>query len=78
MGDRLLITPNGSAVAEIIRSVAARRADLVASTTPGRSGVPRVMVGSVAEAVLRMARDPVLMFRSPDAPPLSTTAGRPS
>jgi len=43
---------------------AASNADLVAMTTHGRSGVSRWFFGSVAEAVLREVRCPLLVWRS--------------
>jgi len=46
---------------------AASDADLVAMTTHGRSGVSRWFFGSVAEAVLREARCPLLVWRSTKA-----------
>ncbi|MFW6200985.1 MAG: universal stress protein [Gemmatimonadota bacterium] len=41
--------------------------DLIAMATHGRSGLKRFVLGSCAEAVLRSATAPVLMYR-PDAP----------
>ena len=50
--------------AEIISSEAARLgAALVAVATHGRSGLPRVLVGSVASEVLSSATVPVLLYR---------------
>jgi nucleotide-binding universal stress UspA family protein len=44
--------------------------DLIAMATHGRSGLKRLVLGSVAETVLRAAAVPVLMFRTaPAAPP---------
>jgi nucleotide-binding universal stress UspA family protein len=54
----------GEPVTELV--VAAARepgADLIAMTTHGRSGFGRLLFGSVAEAVLRQAKVPVLMMR---------------
>ncbi len=48
-------------------------ADLIAMSTHGRSGVARIILGSVAERVVREARVPVLLFR-PSALP---SPGRP-
>lgn len=48
-----------------IPAVAAREgADLIAMSTHGRTGLDRVLFGSVAEAVLRAAPVPVLMIRA--------------
>ena len=62
---------SGTPAAEIVAAVAAWDADLVAMTTHGRSGLPRILFGSVAEAVLRASPVPVLMVRT-----TATTATR--
>jgi nucleotide-binding universal stress UspA family protein len=41
------------------------RADLIAMATHGRTGLGRLLFGSVAEAVLRHATIPVFMIRQP-------------
>lgn len=56
---------SGVPAAEIVSAATASRADLIAMTTHGRSGLGRVLFGSVAEAVLRTAPGPVLMIRMP-------------
>ena len=43
--------------------------DLIAMATHGRSGVPRVVLGSVADRVVRESRLPVLLIRPPVPPP---------
>jgi nucleotide-binding universal stress UspA family protein len=53
----------GEPVAEIVAAAREAKADLIAMTTHGRSGVGRLLFGSVAEAVLRQAHVPVLMMR---------------
>lgn len=55
----------GDAVAEIVRHAAEFRADLVVMGTHGRSGLTRLLVGSVAEGVLRKAACPVLTIKAP-------------
>jgi nucleotide-binding universal stress UspA family protein len=50
---------------EIVESAKAERAQLIAMTTHGRSGLRRAVFGSVAERVLRGASVPVLMIRMP-------------
>jgi len=45
------------------------QADLIAMTTHGRSGFARGLFGSVTEAVLRKAKQPVLIQRTAHAPP---------
>ncbi len=54
----------GRAADEIVAVAAAAGADLIAMTTHGRSGVGRLLFGSVAEAVLRASPVPVLLFRA--------------
>ena len=40
-----------------------RRADLIVMSTHGRSGLARLVVGSVTEQVLRTTRVPILVIR---------------
>ncbi len=47
---------------------AARRANLVVMSTHGRSGLKHLLIGSVAEKVVRHATVPVLTIRVPDRP----------
>ena len=55
----------GGKAAEAIVAVAGeQQADLIAMATHGRTGLRRFFVGSVAEAVLRSASVPVLLFRA--------------
>lgn len=49
---------------EIIASAREIGADVIAMTTHGRTGLKRLLFGSVAEAVLRMADVPVFMLRA--------------
>jgi nucleotide-binding universal stress UspA family protein len=53
----------GEAADEIVGVAQTEGADLITMTTHGRSGVKRLMYGSVAEAVVRSGRVPVLLFR---------------
>jgi nucleotide-binding universal stress UspA family protein len=41
------------------------RVDLIAMTTHGRSGLSRLMLGSVADEIVRRAQAPVLLVRPP-------------
>lgn len=64
----------------ILNSERARRTDLIVMGTHGRHGFSHLAYGSVAEAVLRRARCPVLTVRSPKFSPahrrlVSTNAG---
>jgi len=53
----------GPAADEIVAAAGTLGADLIAMTTHGRSGMGRLLFGSVAEAVLHAAQVPVLMIR---------------
>jgi nucleotide-binding universal stress UspA family protein len=55
----------GDTAAEIVRLARALRADLIVMGTHGRTGLGRLLLGSVAEAVLRRAPCPVLTLREP-------------
>ena len=65
----------GDAVAEILRAVRTLRCDLIVMGTHGRTGLGRLLMGSVAEEVLRQATCPVLTVKSPS---LQGTSGRAS
>ncbi len=45
----------------------AEGADLVVMGTHGRTGLPRLMIGSVAERVIRLAKCPVLTVPTPES-----------
>jgi nucleotide-binding universal stress UspA family protein len=53
---------------EIVAAAREAGADLIAMSTHGRSGLGRLLFGSVAEQVLRHADVPVLMIRHTTAP----------
>lgn len=58
----------GQPVSDKILAVAAEAgADLIAMTTHGRSGLGRLLFGSIAEALLRQAHVPVLLLRQTEA-----------
>src|SRR5262249_55533055 len=57
----------GDPAAEILRVADEVGADLIGMGTNGRTGPGRLLMGSVAEAVLRGARCPVLMVKAPVA-----------
>ena len=54
----------GSPVEEILRISAAEQADLIIMATHGRSGMQRLLLGSVAAKVLQNADVPVLLARA--------------
>jgi len=57
----------GGRVSEFIVKEAKKwRADLIVMGTHGRRGVTRMVLGSDAEAILRVTPVPVLLVRSPD------------
>ena len=53
----------GDPVNEILAAARDERADLIAMTTHGRTGPARVLLGSIAESVLRHADVPVFLLR---------------
>jgi nucleotide-binding universal stress UspA family protein len=56
----------GAPVDEILRSVNDEKADLVVIGTHGRTGLAHLLLGSVAERVVRLAKAPVLTVRAPE------------
>ncbi|HVY46768.1 MAG TPA: universal stress protein [Minicystis sp.] len=61
------VSSSGSAWRRILAIAKARGADLVVMGTHGRHGLPRALLGSVAEKVVRMSEVPVLTVRLPGA-----------
>jgi nucleotide-binding universal stress UspA family protein len=57
----------GAPPVEIVAGAREAGADLIAMTTHGRSGLGRLMFGSVAEAVLRQSDIPVFLLRATEA-----------
>src|SRR5207244_4373078 len=57
----------GHAAAAIIEVAAQRNAGLIVLSSHGRSGLGRLVYGSVADAVLRESKVPVLVVRPPGA-----------
>lgn len=55
-----LIVLRGDAASEIIRTAFEENADLIVIATRGRTGLERLLFGSVAEKVVRLAPCPVL------------------
>jgi nucleotide-binding universal stress UspA family protein len=60
---------------EILKAAAALPADLVVMGTHGRSGLGRLLVGSVAEKVMRKAPCPVLTVKAPAPAHTDSPAG---
>lgn len=68
-GERVELVPHvlaGPAAKEILRVARGLGADLIVVGTHGRGGVKRLVLGSVAEEVLRRAGCPVLAMRDKD------------
>jgi nucleotide-binding universal stress UspA family protein len=62
----------GPPVEAIVETARYRHADLIVMSSHGRSGVSRLVLGSVAESVLRSTAVPILLIR-PAGAPLDTT-----
>ena len=58
----------GDPAEEILQLAQSEKADLIVLGTHGRTGLMRVLMGSVAERVLREATCPVLAVKVPTAP----------
>ena len=58
----------GAVVSVVLAEAAQRHADVIVMGTHGRSGLAHLVMGSVAERVLRQSPVPVLTVRVPDAP----------
>jgi universal stress protein A len=58
-----LVIAHGSPLDEIIGIVKARRIDLIIMGSHGRSGLSHLLLGSMAEKVMRLAPCPVLIVR---------------
>lgn len=65
------VVEQGNAAAGIVRETQREDIDMVAMATHGRGGLRRLVLGSVAESVIRGARVPVLLYR-----PTGTTAAQ--
>jgi nucleotide-binding universal stress UspA family protein len=58
----------GKPAEAIVEAARFRQADLIVMSSHGRSGLGRLVLGSVAETVLRATRVPILLIRSETAP----------
>jgi nucleotide-binding universal stress UspA family protein len=59
-----VMVTSGNAAEEIIKAAEHIKADLIAMSTHGRSGLRRMAFGSITDKVLRHSRIPVLMVRA--------------
>jgi nucleotide-binding universal stress UspA family protein len=67
--DELTVTTavrQGDAATEILEGAREAKADIIAMTTHGRTGLGRLFYGSVAEDVLKRADIPVFLVRAAD------------
>src|SRR6185436_14739478 len=62
--DTFVLVQKGDPVEEIQKAVRFHHADLIVMTTHGRSGLSRLVTGSVTEQVLRRATVPLLVVRA--------------
>lgn len=60
-----VLVERGSVVDAIIAVAESEKADLIAMASHGRTGLARVLFGSVAQGVLNRAVQPVLFLRAP-------------
>lgn len=67
----------GDAATEIIRLAKELACDLIVMGTHGRSGLRRLLMGSVAEEVVRKAHCPVITVKGPFAPAVKAEPARP-
>jgi len=67
----------GTPAEEIVRYADTRDVDLIIMGTHGRSGVAHLLMGSVAEHVVRTAPCPVLLVRGPKRAPVTSQAVAP-
>lgn len=58
----------GPAAYAIVEATRLHKVDLIVMTTHGRSGLGRLILGSVAESVLRGTTTPILVLRGVEAP----------
>jgi len=64
----------GAPVVSIVDAATANKPDVIVMSTHGRSGFGRLLMGSVAESVLRATHVPILMLR-PDGAPVERPQG---
>jgi nucleotide-binding universal stress UspA family protein len=64
--DVSIMVTSGNAAEEILKAADKMKADLIAMSTHGRSGLRRMAFGSITDKVLHSSRIPVLMVRAPE------------
>jgi nucleotide-binding universal stress UspA family protein len=66
-----IVVVHGVPFQEIIETAKMQQVDLIVMGTHGRTGLQHVLLGSVAEKVVRLAPCPVLVARQPTMVPIS-------
>lgn len=66
----------GTPYQEIVDTAKSSRADLIVMATHGRTGITHLLLGSVAERVVRSAPCPVLTLRGGKVPRRRSSAGK--
>jgi nucleotide-binding universal stress UspA family protein len=62
----------GDPAEAVVRTAEAEKADMIVIGTHGRTGLTRLLMGSVAEAIVRRASCPVLTVKQPAAAKAAT------
>jgi nucleotide-binding universal stress UspA family protein len=78
VGDVEMSAWYGPAVEAIVEAARYRHADIIVMSSHGRSGVSRLVLGSVAESVLRATTVPILLIRPEGAPVDTPFVGAPT
>jgi len=68
VGDVVASVWYGAPAPSIVEAASLGGVDLIVMSTHGRSGLGRLILGSVAESVLRGTETPILLLRAPGAP----------
>jgi universal stress protein A len=66
-----IVVVHGVPFHEVVETAKTQKVDLIVMGTHGRSGLQHVLLGSVAEKVVRLAPCPVLVARQPTSVPVS-------
>jgi len=66
-----IVVVHGVPFHEIVETAKAQNVDLIIIGTHGRTGLQHILLGSVAEKVVRLAPCPVLVARQPTIVPVS-------
>ena len=66
-----IVVVHGVPFHEIVETAKTQKVDLIVMGTHGRTGLQHVLLGSVAEKVVRLAPCPVLVARQPTIVPVS-------